>query len=171
MKFQHAIYTLSWWYWQIVFLPVRRWTQYEWQTLPFSKLQLKLPSLIYFGIKYLVSCIWKLKKENPASHHLYEYRLFFFFPYLNGSQAISNLCQNKDFYMAILCIINLCSVPLIHITSHADFRRTTHRSESYSAYGVLNSCPRSIMFLEEAVSLHFFFLALGRKLNRECKLS
>lgn len=98
----------------------------------------------------------KTKKKNPASHHSYEYHLFFFFHYLNDLQAISNLCQNKDFYMARLCIINLFRVPFTHITSHADFRRTSHRSKSYSPYGVLNSYPRSIMFLEEAVSLHFF---------------
>lgn len=58
--------------------------------------------------------------------------------------------------MGRLCVINLCRAPFTHITSYADFRRTTHRSKSYSAYGVLNSYPRSIMFLEEAVSLHFF---------------
>lgn len=98
----------------------------------------------------------KTKKKNPANHHLYEYHFFFFFRYLNDLQAISNLCQNKNFNMARLCIINLCRIPFTHITNHADFRRTTHRSKSYSAYGVLNSYPRSIMFLEEIVTLHFY---------------
>ena len=58
--------------------------------------------------------------------------------------------------MAKLGIINLCRLTSIHVTSHADFRRITHRSKSYFAYGVLNSYPSSITFLEEAVTLHFF---------------
>lgn len=157
MKFQHTVYRLSCWYWQITFLLVRTWMQYELQTLPFSKLRLKIPTLIYSGIKALVLYVWKLKRKTlQAIACMNITYLLFFFHYLNDSWAISNLCQNKDFYMARLCIINLCSVPFTHITSHADFRRTTHRSQSYSAYGVLNSYPRSIMFLEEAVSLHFF---------------
>lgn len=131
--------------------------QYELQTLPFSKLRPKIPLLIDFGITDFVLHIQKNKKESPVSHCLYEYHLLVLFHFSNDSQAISKLYQNKDFCVARLSIINLCRVPFIHITSHADFRRTTHRSKSYSAYGVSNSCPRSIMLLEEAVSLHFFF--------------
>lgn len=63
MKFQRAVYRLSCWYWQIAFLLVRRWMQYELQTLPIRKFQLKIPTLIYFGIKALVLQIWKLKRK------------------------------------------------------------------------------------------------------------
>lgn len=38
MKFRCAVYTLSCWYCQIAFFLIRRWMQYELQTLPFSKL-------------------------------------------------------------------------------------------------------------------------------------
>lgn len=43
------------------------WKQYEWQALPFSKLQPEIPSLIYFGIKVLGLHLWKLKMKIPQA--------------------------------------------------------------------------------------------------------
>lgn len=100
----------------------------------------------------------KIKKENPANHYSYEYHFFFFFHYLNDSQAISKLHQGKDSIWPDCALLIYAEYHLLTLTSHADFRRTTHRSKSYFAYGVLNFYPRSIMFLEETVNLHFFSL-------------
>lgn len=67
------------WSWQITFLLVRRWMQYELQTLPFSKIQLQIPCLIYFGIKAVVLCICKLKRKilQAITHMSTTYFSFF----------------------------------------------------------------------------------------------